>query len=92
MQSYFEEMQDIYSRLEELENIINPGRNPFVTDNIHPLSKERDELCKKYWELWRYDDSFTKRKNSIIVSMYITRATSLQTRINYSVAYNCAQK
>ena len=92
MKSYFEEMQDIYSRLDELENMINPSRNPFVTDDTHPLSRERDELCKKYWELWRYDNSFTQRKNPIIVSMYVTGATSLQARINCSVAYNCAQK
>lgn len=92
MKSYFDEMQDIYSRLEEIENIINPSRNPFFTETRHPLCKERDELCKKYWELWRYDGSFTMRKNPIIVSMYITGATSLQVRINYSVAYNCIQQ
>lgn len=96
MKCYYDEMQDIYSRLDEIENIINPSRNPFITDNTHPLSKERDELCKKYWELWRYDNSFTKRRNSIIVSMYITggftelQPTEMQKRINYSVAYNRA--
>ena len=37
MKSYYEEMQNIYSRLEELENMINPSRNPFVTDDTHPL-------------------------------------------------------
>ena len=92
MKSYFDEMQDICSRLEEIENIINPSRNPFITDNTHPLSKERDELCRRFWELRRYDNSFTQRKNPIIVSMYITGATRLQARINCSVAYNCAQK
>lgn len=92
MKSYFDEMQDICSRLEEIENIINPGRNPFATVNTHPLSLEREELCRRFWELRRYDNSFTQRKNPIIVSMYITGATSLQARINYSVAYNCAQK
>lgn len=92
MKSYYEEMQAIYSRLEEIENIINPSRNLFFTENRHPLSMERDELCKKYWELRRYDNSFTQRKNPIIVSMYITGATSLQARINYSAAYNCARK
>lgn len=94
MKSYYDEMQDIYSRLEEIESIINPSRNPFFTNNIHPLSRERDELCKKYWELWRYDNSFMQRKNPIIVSMYITggfnelNPTPMQIRINYSVAYN----
>lgn len=92
MQSYFDEMQDICSRLEEIENIVNPDRNPFITVNTHPLCKERDELCRRFWELQRYDNSFTQRKNPIIVSMYITGATSLQTRINCSVAYNCTQK
>lgn len=92
MQSYFDEMQDICSRLEEIENIINPSKSSFTTDSTHPLSKERDELCRRFWELRRYDNSFTQRKNPIIVSMYITGATSLQTRINCSVAYNCAQK
>ena len=92
MQNYFDEMQDIHSRLEEIENIINPDRNPFITVNTHPLCKERDELCRKFWELRRYDNSFTQRKNPIIVSMYITGATSLKARINCSVAYNCAQK
>ena len=92
MKSYFDEMQDVCSRLEEIENIINPGRNPFITVNTHPLCKEKDELCRRFWELRRYDNSFTQRKNPIIVSMYITGATSLQARINCSVAYNCAQK
>lgn len=92
MKSYFDEMKDIYSRLEEIENIINPGRNPFVTANTHHLCKERDDLCRRFWELRRYDNGFTQRKNPIIVSMYITGATSLQARINCSVAYNCAQK
>lgn len=96
MKCYYDEMQDIFSRLKGIENIINPSRNPFITDNTHPLSKERDELCNKYWELWRYDNNFTKRRNPIILSMYITgglsefEPTKIQKIINYSVAYNCA--
>lgn len=97
MKSYYEEMQDIYSRLEEIENVINPGRNKFITVNTHPLCKERDELCKRFWELKEYDNSFSKRKNPIIVSMYLTggfkefKPTEMQIRINYSVAFNRAQ-
>lgn len=88
MKCYFDEMNEIFQRLKAIESVINPEKILNHTDNTHPLSKERDELTKRFWELRQYDNGFLQRKNPIIVSMHITGCTPMQTKVNYAVAYN----
>jgi len=89
MLSPYEEKKAIYKRLGEIEKILNPTNDKFMFRNDgHPLCTERDKLIEEFYELRKYEDWFTNRHPSIIVSMYIVGASALQNRINTAVAYN----
>ena len=82
------EKERIFTRLQEIEHAINPADDPFLFRLDHPLCLERDSLIKRFYEYRSYENWFHSRHPSILVSMYLTGATTLQVRINTAVAFN----